>query len=71
MQCKIIISLKECPGYDTKQPDGEAPVMLEFWGMCSTSSLPSLPCPLWPRVVSPHRVLSMGQMELNRVLILK
>ena len=23
----------ECPGYDTKQSDGEAPVMLELWGM--------------------------------------
>ena len=22
----------ECPGYDTKRSDGEAPVMLEFWG---------------------------------------
>ena len=36
----------KCPGYDTKQSDGEAPVMLELWGMRSTSSLPSLPCPL-------------------------
>ena len=35
----------ECPGYNTKQPDGEAPV-LELWGMWSTSSLPLLSGPL-------------------------
>ena len=40
--------------------------MLEFWGMWSTSSLPSLPGPLWPGVVAPDRALSMGQIELNR-----
>ena len=33
----------ECPGYDTKQSDGEALVMLEFGEMRSTSSVPSLP----------------------------
>ena len=43
----------ECPGYDTKQSDGEVPVMQELWGMRSTSSLPSLPGPLWPGVVAP------------------
>ena len=32
----------ECPGYDTKQSDGEVPVMLELWGMQNNSSLPSL-----------------------------
>ena len=50
----------ECPGYDTKQSDGEVPVMLELWGMWSTPSLPLLPGPLWPRVVAPDRALSMG-----------
>ena len=34
--------------------------------MLSTPSLPSLPGPLRLRVVAPHRVLSMGQIELNR-----
>ena len=33
----------ECPGYDTKQSDGEVPAVLELWGMRSTPSLPSLP----------------------------
>ena len=28
--------------YDAKQSDGEAPVMLELWGMQSTPSLTSL-----------------------------
>ena len=42
----------------TKQSDGEVPVM------------PSLPGPPWPGVVAPDRVLSMGQTELNCVLML-
>ena len=25
-----------CPGYDTKQSDGEVPAVLELWGMRST-----------------------------------
>ena len=54
----------ECLGYDTKQYDGEAPVKLELWGMWSTPSLPSLSGPLWPGVVTPDRVLSMGQIKL-------
>ena len=45
-------------------------MMLELWGMWSTSSLPSLPGLLWPRVVAPDRVLSMGQIELNCILML-
>ena len=56
--------------YDTKQTDGEGPVMLELWGMRSTPSLPSLPGPLWPGVVAPDRVLSMGQIELSCILML-
>ena len=62
--------LNECSGYDTKQSDGEVPVMLELWGMRSIPSLPLLPCPLWPGVVAPGRVLSMSQIELNCVLML-
>ena len=50
----------DCPEYDTKQSDGEVPVMLELWGMQSTSSLPSLPGPLWPGVAAPDRVLSIS-----------
>ena len=44
--------------------------MLERWGMQCTPSLPSLPGPLWPGVVAPDRVLSMGQIELNYVLMI-
>ena len=43
----------KCPGYGTKQSDGEATVMLELWRMQSTPSLPSLSRQLWPRVVAP------------------
>ena len=53
----------ECPGYDTKPSDGEAPV-LEPWGMWNTYSLPLFLGPLWPGVVVPVRVPSMGQIEL-------
>ena len=63
-------SLRQCLGYDTKQSDGEIPVMLELWGMQSTSSLPLLAGPLWSGVVAPERVLSMGQIELNCLLML-
>ena len=38
--------------------------------MRSTTLLPSLPGPLWPGVVAPDRVLSMGQTELNYLLML-
>ena len=44
--------------YDTKQSDHETPVMLELCGMQSTPSL------LWPGVVAPDMILSMGQIEL-------
>ena len=53
-----------CPWYDTKQSNVDAPVMLELWGMWNTPSLPSFPGQLWPRVVAPGRVPSMGQIEL-------
>ena len=36
----------ECPGYDTKQSDGEALVILELWGMQITHLLSSFPGPL-------------------------
>ena len=36
-------------------------VMLKLWGMRSTPLLPSLPGSFWTGVVSPDRVLSMGQ----------
>ena len=58
----------ECPGYDTKQSDGEVQAVLELWGMRCTPSLPSLPGPLWPGVVAPDRALSMGWIELTSYL---
>ena len=53
----------KCPIYDTKKSD-EAPVIVGLWEMQSTPSSPLLSGPLWPRVVAPDRVLSMGQIEL-------
>ena len=52
-------STNKCPRYDTKQSDGEVPVMLQVWVMRSASSLPSLSGPLYPTVIAPDRVLSM------------
>ena len=43
-----------CPGYDRKQSDVEDSVILELWGMRSTSSLPWLPGPNWTGVVAPN-----------------
>ena len=57
-------------GYHTKQSDGKDPVMQELWGTWSVPSLPSLPGPLWTGIVAPDRVLSIGQIELNCVLML-
>ena len=50
----------ECPRYDTKQSDGEVPVMLGLWVIRSTLSLPLLPGLLWSGVVAPDMALSMG-----------
>ena len=44
--------------------------MLELWGKLSSLALPSIPGPLWYGVVAPDRALSMGQIELNSVLML-
>ena len=60
----------ECPRYQTKQSDGETPVLLELCGTRSTLSLPLVPGPLWPEMVALDRVLSIGQIELNCVLML-
>ena len=54
----------ECPGYNIKQSDGKASVMLLFWGMRSTPSLPLLPGRLWPGVIKSDRVQSVGIIEL-------
>ena len=56
------IPRNECPGYDTKQSDGE--VFLELWGIQSTLSLTLFSGSLWPGDLAPDRVLSMSQIEL-------
>ena len=50
--------------HDTKQSDGEAPIMFELYRMWSATSLRLLPGPLQLGVVAPDWVLSMGQIEL-------
>ena len=58
---------RQYPGYDSKQFDGEASVIIELWGLLSTPLLPSLPGHLHPRAVVPVRVLCMGQLELSNI----
>ena len=41
--------------------------MLEHWGMRSIPLLLSLPGLLWPRVILPDEILSMGQIELFHI----
>ena len=53
--CKGVRPSNECPGYDTKQSDGEIPAMLELCRMWSTPLLPSLPGPIWLGVVAPDK----------------
>ena len=55
--CSGVRLPQRVPGYDTKQSDGEALVMLEIWGLWNILLLPSLPGPLWPEVIAPDRVL--------------
>ena len=38
--------------------------MLQFGGMQSNLSLPSFPGLLWPGLITPDRVLSIGYIEL-------
>ena len=52
-----------CLGYDTKQSDNKAPVMLELWGLRRILSLLSFPAPPWPVAVTHDRVLFIGQIE--------
>ena len=63
--CREVWPHNKFPGYDTKPTDGEVPVRLELWKMRSTPSLPSIPGPLWPGVVAPHWVLSMGYLLIS------
>ena len=51
--------------YDTKLSDSEVLVMLELWGMQSTSSLPLLTDPLWPGIVAPDSLSSHLWVKYN------
>ena len=68
--CRRVRLLQRVSGYDTKLTDGEVPVMLVLRGTWSKSLVVSLLVWLWPRVVALDRVLSIGQIEINCVLLL-
>ena len=62
----------------TKQSDGEAPVIMELWGIRRNALLPSFPGPLCARVEATDRVLSIDYLleiglfwDLNSVLMSK
>ena len=54
----VRLSSNECPEYDIKQSDGEAPIMLGY------PFIDIAPTSTWLRVVAPERVLSIGQIEM-------
>ena len=60
LHCRGVKFTKRLACYDTKVYDCDALKMLVLWGMQSTPSFPSFPSPLWPEVVAPDRVLSIG-----------
>ena len=68
--CWGVRPANECPVYDIKEFDGGFPVMLELWGMRNTHSMLLLSGSFWFGVLAPDRILSMGQVKLNCVLIL-
>ena len=68
--CRGVRFPVSCLEFNTKQSDGETSIMLEVWGMLSTSSLPWLSGPLCTGVVAPGRPLSMDQIGLNCLLML-
>ena len=55
--------------YDTKQPDGEALVLQEFWVMQGIPSLAWLSGSSWSGEIVSDRIQSMGQVKLNCVLM--
>ena len=57
--CRGVRPPNDCAGYDTKQSDGEVPVMLDLWEMRSIPLQPSLPGPIWSSVVATDKALSM------------
>ena len=66
LRVKVVLDTMAMKGYS----DSEASVILELWKMQSTPSLPSLQGPVQPGMVAPDKVLSLGQIELNSVLMI-
>ena len=60
----------ECPGYDTKQSDGEVPVMLELWGNVEYPFISIAPGPFWPGMVAPDKGPIYELNRTNGILIL-
>ena len=63
-------SPNDWPGYDPKQTDSEALIMLVLWRTQSISLWSLFPDPLSLRVVTSDRAQSMDQIELNCGLML-
>ena len=52
--------LNECPDMTLNNLNKQATAILKLCGIRTTPLLPSLLRPLWPGVVAPDRVLSVG-----------
>ena len=63
-----IYQMHLCRSCEYLEHDSRPSDVLGLWQMWSTHSLSLLRGPLWPRVVIPIRVLSMGQIELLNYL---
>ena len=67
---KGLDSSNECSGYSTKQSDGKALLMLEPWRNAECLFIAIAPWFTQAGVEAPDWVLSIGQIELNCVLML-
>ena len=57
----------ECPGNDAKQPDGEAPLMLELFRNGEYLFIAIAPQSTLTKRVAPDRVLFVGQIGLFHI----
>ena len=57
-------------GYETQKSDGEVQIMLEVLGIRTTPLFPSIPGQLRLGGAVPDYVFSLGQIELNCLLML-
>ena len=55
-------------GYENKTTSESKALVIRIWGVWGAPSLLLVPCPLWPEVVVPKRVLSMEKIDLIKII---